>query len=113
MKRCSTLTIEEIQIKPAMIYNFTSIRRATVRETDLTSVGENVEKWHSPTHCCYRSKHAAALENRLAVLKKVIELSHTPLGMCPRKMKAWVPNVYCTLLGTAKRQNHTRCPANK
>ena len=77
MKRCSTLTIEEIQIKPAMIYNFTSIRTATVRETDLTSVGENVEKWYSPTHCCYRSKHSAALENRLAVLKKVRVITHT------------------------------------
>jgi len=55
-----------------MIYNFTSIWMATVRETDLTSVGEDVENWHSPTHCCYRSKHSAALENRLPVPEKVI-----------------------------------------
>lgn len=56
-----------------MIDNFTSIRMAPVRETDLTSVGEDVENWHSPTRCCYRSKHSAALENRLVVPEKVIE----------------------------------------
>lgn len=54
-----------------MTDNFTSIRMAPIRETDLTSVGEDVENWHSPTRCC--CKHSAALENRLVVPEKVIE----------------------------------------
>ena len=72
MKRCSTsLNLREKQIKTTKRHYLTPIRMATVKSTEITSVGEDMERLEPCALLLGMRTGAATIENSTEVPQKL------------------------------------------
>lgn len=71
IKRCSqALTIREIQVKIIMIYYYTTIRMAKIKNSDKKNAREDVKKVYHSYIVCENVKWQLLWKNSLVVLYK-------------------------------------------